>query len=66
MPTAPALAILLFAVWVGPDGSRELSDVALTASPEACAFVASVLNAAPAKPKDVTFHCRPPQPRVTQ
>lgn len=57
-------AIILFAIFLNPDGTREAADVALFLERQPCEVVAAMLNESARKPADVTFACRVAQPKV--
>jgi hypothetical protein len=57
-------AILLFAIFTNPDGTREASDIAVFAEREPCEVVATVMNESPRRPKNIQFACRVAQPVV--
>lgn len=52
------VAIILFAIFTNPDGTREASDVALFAERTPCEVVAAIMNESERKPENVTFACR--------
>jgi hypothetical protein len=51
------LVVILFAVLSAPDGTKQVSNVAIVATEGACAAVAAELNASPRKPAEIVFAC---------